>query len=175
MRGRVAVGVAAVVVIVVSFFAARYLGWIAPHPGPLHAPEGGVFGTNESGGSTVTAVFRLDESEVDGPVELLAAEAVGVDEGLDDAAPQVLVCRTESLCVMSYAASRWPPNRTDPEPVEGHVVDGDRGTRTIVGVPITLPEGPGRYRVRGLSLDYSQGSRRYRAEIGPNIVFVVRE
>lgn len=170
MRGRVAV--VAVGAAVVAFFTARYLGWILPQPGPLHAP-GNMFRTTAQGGSTVTAAFRLDESDVGGPIELLGAEVVGVDESLDASAAQVLVCRTETFCAPSYTLRQWPPRRAVPEPVEGYVVDGD--TRTIIGVPVTLPEGPGRYRLRGLRVEYTQGMRRYRAEVGPNLVFVVQE
>ena len=174
MRGRVAVGIAAVVA-VAAFSAGRYLGWIAPGPGPLHAPGGALFQTNAAGGSTVTAAFRLSESDVDGSVDLRAAEAVGVDEGLEVSAAQVLACRTKTFCAPSYILRQWPPRGAAPEPVDGHVVDGNLGTRTVIGVPLTLPEEPGRYRVRGLLVEYTQGLRRYRAEVGPNLVLVVRE
>ena len=159
---------------VVAFFAARYLGWMYPGPGPLHTPGGALAGMGAVGGSTVTAAFRLSETDVEGSIELHAAEAVGEDEGLEVSAAQVLVCRTETLCVSSYTPRRWPPRGTVPEPVDGYVVDGDRDTRTVIGVAVTLPEEPGRYRLRGLQVDYTQGLRRYRAEVGPNLVFVVR-
>ncbi len=173
MRGRLAVIVVAAAA--VALVAARYLGWIAPTPGPLHAPAGAQAGTNAAAGSTMTAAFRVIESDVDGPVELRAAEAVGVDGNLDVAAAQVLVCRTERFCAPSYTLRGWPPRGAVPEPVDGYVVDGDRDTRTIIGVPVTLPEEPGRYRLRGVRIDYAQGLRRYRAEVGPNLVFVVLE
>lgn len=172
MRGRVAVGIAAA--IVVALFAANYLGWISPEPGPLHAP-GNATGLIAAGGSTVTAAYILSETDVDGPLELRASEAVGVDESLEVGEPQVLVCSDELACDIAYAFRQWPPRGWSPEPLEDYVVDGDRDTVTVVGVPLTLPQGQGRYRLRGIRIDYQQGLRRYRAEVGPNLAFTARD
>jgi hypothetical protein len=75
--------------------------------------------------------------------------------------------------VQSYASKTWPPPRTSPAPLAGHLLDD--GELALVGAEIVVPEGPGTYGVRGLRIDYSQGFRRYRAEVGPNVVFRIRE
>lgn len=160
---------------VIAVFGARYLGLVAPSPGPLHVPGGGELTTSAAAGSTMTAAFRLSESDLEGSVVLRSAEVVGIDDGLDVGEPQVLVCRADDFCTPSYVLRDWPPRGATPGPVARHTVDADLGTRTVVGVPVTLPEGPGEYRLRGIEVEYQQGLRRYRAEVGPNLVFVVRE
>lgn len=165
-----AVGIAAAVVI--TFLGARHVGLIAPSPGPLDAP-GGQAGTRAAGHGTVTAIFSLNDSGVEDPVELRSARVVGADPNLDVGAPRMIVCKEGTTCVYPHFATRSLSGRATLEDVDGYVMDGSGNT--LVAVPVRVPAGPGSYDLRGLRLDYTAGLRRFRAAVGPRMTFTVRE
>lgn len=169
MRRRALAAVAVVVLVGVLFVGGRYYGFVWPSRGPLGDLSGTAFagGRTQPGGVAVL-MFQLPDERLKAPIELRSAELVGAHSALEHVGMSLVPCArpVSDDCTFGIVGEQWPL------PFENHPVSGYRlaaGGNPNIAVALRLPERTGTYRVRGLVLDYSQGWRRFRTEIGPDV------
>lgn len=169
------------------FGGLKYLGFIWPSEGPLGGAAGNEASAKTSH-SANTAMFFVPENTTDSTFVLQGVEPIGVaeDELTVLGAGVLHHCGGDlsSNCVDSFSAPSWPPRGTDPEPIEGFVMEPGDEIRVVLGLRFVpakmhgwLEQGEGRFNsmsVQGVALRYREGVRRYRTELGPAAEFNIR-
>lgn len=163
--------VAAVVALAATAFVAWELGIVFPRSGPLASSNEAIVPSER--GDVVTLAFPLPNEKLDASVEVTSLEPFGVSSALEVVGTGIGRCDVaEADCdnELSYAA--WPPRGVVLEDAEGLEIAFDDHVFAVVAV--RTPAVPGNFSVHGVRIDYEQGWRRYRAEVGPDFALSVR-
>ena len=157
----VVVGAAAVAVVLWQ------LGIILPPGGPMDG-IGAQAGFTAEAGSEVAAAFHLPNERLESAVEIRSIEPVGVSPQLEVTDVAIGRCPDSAVACTSLGYRRWPPRNMVLEEPEGYELT--RNDHALVLVRVRLPEGEMDARIRGVRIDYADGWRRYKAEVGPSMV-----
>ena len=152
-------------------FALWHLGVVLPRGGPLDG-AGARASSPVDAGDVVTVAFPVANEELDEEVEIRSATPVGVSPHLEIVDVAIGRCRRANGGCLTMTYDTWPPRRVVVEDDAGFRLGRDDHVFVVVGVRV--PEEPGRYGIRAVEVDYSQGWRRHRGEAGWEIDLRVR-
>jgi hypothetical protein len=147
---------------------AKYLGLIWPSQGPLGTTVGYGAGANVKAGSTISLMYQLPDESLAAPIELEDIELLGLDRGLLRGDARVAICPDNGEGCSFAAVEAWPPTAADLHSLPGYVLSGGGNPHIAVEVSVRGLVGA-TLRSRGALLSYSQGGRRFRTELGPDV------
>lgn len=143
-----------------------YLGFVWPSEGPLGNSAGNGAGGNARPGDSIALVYQLPNERLSDPIELGHIELLNTPRRFRVGEVGIVPCPPPSTDCAPAAVDTWPPSTGEVEPLAGHLLV-QRGNPHIV-VELKVPRGiEGVFRVRGATLTYTQGLRRFRTELGP--------
>lgn len=147
------------------------LGIVLPRGGPL-AGASSRASSPVGPGDVVTVAFPLANESLDEAVEIRSVTPVGVSPHLEIVDTAIGRCPPGDGGCLTMTYDTWPPRRMVVEDDAGFRLGQDDHVFVVVGVRV--PKESGRYGIRAVRVDYSQGWRRFRAEAGWEMELRVR-